>query len=258
MPRKILHATLSRFSSVLRGRVLLVTTAAFVAAASLSSAKTAIDIQPTRLEIGAQNHFASFTLRNAADEPLVFQIETYAWAQRGNADALTPTHDLIVAPPILSLEGGASRIVRVALRDVEPGDREKTYRLLVTQVPPKSMIATGIRFVYQLSVPLFVAPSGGAGAKASWSARLEGNKHRIAVTVANLGNVHFRIDELRLLGGFGGQMLLGSLQVAGDVLAGATRVYEVPIQRAPEAPAITVEASAIGQTPVRTAVVLTP
>ncbi len=158
---------------------------------------------------------------------------------------------------MLAIAGGTSRTVRVALRDVSPLDRERTYRMTVTQVPDKT-VARGLQFIYQFSVPLFVAPSGAAQTKLGWSAKLDRRKNRIAVAVANEGNVHVRFDEVRVFGGFAGTVPLGTLQNSGDILAGATHVYEVPLERTPQGQAVVVEASAAGEKPVRTTVPLTP
>jgi fimbrial chaperone protein len=239
------------------GGALMLATAAFLASSGSSHAAGAINIAPTRLELNARSRYTSFTLTNSGNMPMLFQVEAHAWTQKGNDDLLTPTRDLIVAPPVLSIDAGTARIVRVALRDVQPGARELSYRLIVSQVPDK-VKAPGLRFIYQLNVPLFVAPASAVQRRLAWSARLDHVKRRIAVTIENVGNVHFRIDELRLYGGFGGNVPLGSLKDSHDVLAGAMRVYDVALYDLPQGSAITVEALASGEPAVRAVVSLTP
>lgn len=227
------------------------------AAAGLSQAASSINVRPTTLELTASTRFTSLVLTNTGNDPLIFQIHTYLWSQRGDTDALAATNDLIVAPPVLSIAGGTSRTVRVALHDAAPSDREKTYRITVTQVPDRT-VARGLQFIYQFSVPLFVAPAVAPETKLVWSAKLDRHKNRVSVSVANQGNVHVRFDEVRVFGGFTGTVPLGTLQDSGDVLAGATRVYEVPLQRPPVGQAVVVEASATGEKPTRTTVSLAP
>lgn len=237
--------------------IITMTLAASVWTSPSTRAAGAINIQPTRLQLTANSRFTSFTLTNPGDLPLVFQIQTQSWTQKGNRDIVTGTNDLIVAPPVLSIDAGASRVVRLALRDVRPGDRELTYRILITQVPDKTKFH-GLRFIYQLNVPLYVAPVAGPEIKTRFSARLDGSGHLVRVTVQNSGTVHFIVEQLRLFGGFAANVPLGEVQVNSSVLAGASRTYAVPIKARPQTSSITVETSAMGQPPVRATVQLMP
>ena len=165
------------------------------------SGKMGININPTRLEIGAGALSAAVTLINTSDAEELFQIQQFAWAQQDNKDKLTPTEDLVIAPPVVTIQPGETRVVRIALRGDAPSSREATYRVIVAQVPRKVNTANGVQLVYHLSLPLFVDPTAHAVPKATWSARPSADKKHAIVTLDNQGEAHVRLQTIRLLEG---------------------------------------------------------
>lgn len=160
---------------------------------------TVFNIAPVRGDLGPGKNSEAFTVRNDSDEPLVIQTETLAWSQKDGQDELTPTRELLVAPPIFTVPPHAEQIVRAGLRRPPDARRELSYRLLLKETPgPPKPDFQGVRMALQISVPVFVAPvSGEAQAALRWKVT-ESAPGQWRVRVDNSGQGHIRISELRL------------------------------------------------------------
>ena len=61
------------------------------------------------------------TLRNDSAEPVMVQVQTFAWPRTLATADLEPTRELIAVPPVFALAGNAKQIIRVALRGARAG-----------------------------------------------------------------------------------------------------------------------------------------
>jgi len=150
-------------------------------------------ISPLRAELSSRVQTGALTIRNQEETAVVIQAEVLLWEQVDGQDKLTPTRDVLVSPAVFTLTGNGSQLVRVALRRPADGQRELTYRLILTEVPQQaSPEFTGLNVSLRLSLPIFVAPIASANPQLEWSAtrNAEGS---ITVTARNVGNVHSRV-----------------------------------------------------------------
>lgn len=74
------------------------------------------------------------TVSNRGDAAVTLQVRGFTWTQEGGEDRLVPVTDVIVAPAIFSLAAGGAQVVR-ALVQAPAADRERTYRLLIDELP---------------------------------------------------------------------------------------------------------------------------
>jgi len=88
-------------------------------------------VAPIRVDFGAGLRIGAVTVTSEDDHPLVFKNTPSLWTQNADGgDVYTPTSDLVVTPPLLRVETGEPRIVRIGtLRD--PGEVERTVAVLV-------------------------------------------------------------------------------------------------------------------------------
>ena len=115
---------------------------------------------PTRVDLPPDDATGVVTLQNNAAEPVMVQVQTFAWPRSPASADLEPTRDLLAVPPVFELAGNARQIIRVALRGALSGEREHAYRLLITEVPRGATASAGVRFALRLSLPVFVTPPG--------------------------------------------------------------------------------------------------
>ena len=152
-------------------------------------------VAPIRVDFTAGTRIGAVTVTSEDDHPLVFDTPSL-WTQNADGgDVYTPTSDLVVTPPLLRVEAGVPRIVRIGtLR--EPGDVERSYRVFLEEQAPASPEGGGatIAVVIKFGVPVFVAPRS---ERVAGSAEIvERKRGRITMQVKNTGNVHFNVEAI--------------------------------------------------------------
>lgn len=120
-------------------------------------------ITPTRLDFDARARTGVLTLANDGKSSLNFQVRLVRWSQDSEGKDVTEDNaDLIYFPRVTTVEPESKRILRVGLRGSGVDAEEKTYRLIVEEIPPATDSAVPrleIQMRFQFSVPLFVAPA---------------------------------------------------------------------------------------------------
>lgn len=164
--------------------------------AAAAAAASTLSVTPVRVVVPPGHDTTSLTLTNAGRRPETFQIRAFLWTQGQSGPQLTPTTRVQFSPPMGTLAGGASQIVRLMVP--RPAARkEGSYRLFIDQLPPPTAIG-GVTMVLRLSIPVFVEPSGKASASVRW--RLHRRQGLLWLTAINAGRRHILIRELRLRG----------------------------------------------------------
>jgi fimbrial chaperone protein len=190
-------------------------------------------ISPVGAELSAAAQTEAFTLRNQEDAPVVVQAEMFAWEQSGGEDRLTPTRDVLVSPAVFTIPGNGSQLVRVALRRPVDGQRELSYRLLLTEVPQKTeSTVTGLNMALRLSLPVFVAPQALTAARLEWT--VAPGDAGIPLTARNTGNAHARVLSFSVTPA-GATAPVMQQNVATYVLPGQARTWTLDNKNDPAA-----------------------
>lgn len=153
-------------------------------------------VAPIRVDLTSGVRIGAVTVTSEDDRALVFRNSPSRWTQSADgSDAYAPTSDLVVTPPLLRVEAGAPRIVRIGTVR-EPGDVERSYRVFLEEQAPSNLEGTGatVAVVIKFGVPVFVAPRT---VRAAGSAEVvERKAGRIALQIKNTGNVHFNVEAI--------------------------------------------------------------
>jgi fimbrial chaperone protein len=179
-----------------------------------------IGLMPVNVRLDRLNDRATVQVTNNGAEPVVMQADAIAWSRVDGKDIDGPTSDIIVNPPIFTLQPGQTQVLRVGLRRNQELQQEATYRMVLREIPMPRLsdigqVAGQVRVLVALRVPVYVAPAKVQRAE-RWSLRREPGGELVA-SVANTGNVHLKVSELRLQGeGTQGQVL--ALQGPGAVI----------------------------------------
>src|SRR5882757_85258 len=152
-------------------------------------------VNPVRVTLSATQSVAAVTVQNVGSEPTVVQLETSSWSQHDGVDVLTPTTEVLATPPILTIQPGASRVVRVGLRRPPDARQELTYRLFLREVPPPEPISQGLRVALLISMPIFVVPPRPPAPEVRWRA-LRTPDGRLRVQATNTGGSHIQLGQL--------------------------------------------------------------
>src|SRR5512139_3820409 len=214
------------FTSSAAARLLMATAlaGAIVAGAHAGS----LTVTPVVLTLDSRTHSASLTIKNEGNEARVIQTELLSWTQKNGADVQTPSRDILVNPPMATLQPGQSQTVRVGLKRGADNAQELAYRLYLTEVPPPSEHFTGMRIALRLGVPIYVSPKGKPSARLGWRAARAPNG-ALLLTVFNDGNRHLRVDSFKVVDPGTGRALGTSRSAPFTLLAGQGRPYSLAL-----------------------------
>ena len=190
-------------------------------AAALPAGAASLQIAPTTIALPAKGGNATLFVINSGDQPIGVQIEGFAWSQASGTDALAPSPQIQVSPPMTRLKPGERQVIRVRVKP--GGDGEQAYRLVANELPDaKDEQRKGIQFRFSFSVPVFTssAPETAAASGLSWS--LNGS----TLTMHNGGASRAKLSALRLVASSGSEIPVASGNLV-YVLAGASMQWQV-------------------------------
>jgi fimbrial chaperone protein len=118
-------------------------------------------VSPVRIFMQPRERATAVTVTNEGDTPLVMQVELFTWKQTDSgADELTPTDDIVLAPPVIKLAPKAKQVVRLANLRPAPVGAQQTYRMIVRELPEAAAQQPGVQIQVALafSLPVFITP----------------------------------------------------------------------------------------------------
>ena len=205
-----------------RLRLLLAALLALLTGAA--SAQNSFTVTPLRVDLSAQSPAAVVDVINTSTGPLTLQMQQRAWVQLDGGDGQAETRDLILSPAIFTLQRGEKQVVRIALRGAPETQRERAYRVFVSEVPtPQVKVApdaSGFRVALRMDIPLFVAPLQPSAPQPSYA--LDTKAARLVVS--NAGSAHIRYTDFTV---FEAGRKIADLPIF-TVLAGSERSFELP------------------------------
>jgi len=158
-------------------------------------------VAPTSLTFTAPASTGTLTLRNDGTTAINVQVRPFAWSQYGGQDALLPTRDVVVSPPITMLNPGVDYVVRVVRIVKRPVQGEEAYRVLVDELPDPARRKGNVTVLIRYSVPVFFSAATASAADVQW--QINPRPNSVEIFAANLGDRHLRVANLRAIAGQG-------------------------------------------------------
>lgn len=155
------------------------------------------------------------------------QLRAFAWSQAGDRDVLSPTHDIIMSPPIFTLAKDGSQTIRLMLRRGSGATGERTYRLLIDEVPASDPKAQQVQVAMRLSLPIIVGSPASRASSLHWRAT-RGANGQIMLSAINRGRAFERVQSIAVTGQDGRQHAGTAIAANSYILAGAERRWTVP------------------------------
>jgi fimbrial chaperone protein len=185
-----------------------------------------LEINPVLITLAAGQTATTIEVANHGEAPTALQARAYRWTQAGDDDALTPTQDIIVSPPIFTVPNGASQTVRLLLRGGTAAGNERSYRLVLDEVPPTDNRPRQVAFTLRLSLPVFAGtPSSGRQAL-QWRAE-HGSGGQTVLTASNAGSAYDKLRAIDVTLSDGSHPKVVSRGTNPYILAGAERHWVV-------------------------------
>lgn len=198
------------------------TLAILVAGAALSTPATAgsFRVNPVQINLPADRQSTTLTITNSDSSPVSVRVQGYAWTQRGGEDVYTPTGNVIVSPPIFTIPGGKTQLVRIGLKSRTAAG---AYRVIFEEIPREKPVEGQVQVNLRLNLPLYVLPKGGGKADLSWAAWRDSSGN-LVVEGRNRGNLHDQVLQLEADDGTGRLVLSKQM---GVVLPGSARNWKI-------------------------------
>ena len=183
--------------------------AAALALATASAAAPAIaaefSVTPVRIFMTPRDRAVAITVTNDGDQEMVVQADLYSWKQKpGGEDELVLTEDMILSPPIVRLAPKSRQVVRLARLGAPPTLDEKTYRMIVREVPeagPAQNKDLKLQVALAFSLPIFITPPSAKRQLVCATQRIAADTVR--ASCENKGNAYAQMRGFALLGGSG-------------------------------------------------------
>jgi fimbrial chaperone protein len=156
-------------------------------------------VDPVRIDLDSSQTSSSLVLRNNDQEPAVIQVSLMAWSQINGEDVYTPTQDILITPPIVTIKPEADQIIRLALRRSLDHSQELTYRIFLQEVPPPPRSGfRGLQVALRMSVPIFVKSNKTLLPKMQWKMVYISQEQVLRVELINNGNAHLHLYEFAI------------------------------------------------------------
>jgi fimbrial chaperone protein len=188
-----------------------------------------VSIMPVNVHLDRQNDRATVQVVNNGNDVVVMQAEAIAWTRQAGQDLDAPTQELIVNPPIFTLQPGQTQILRLGLRRTPDLQQEATYRMVLREVPvaraSENRVSGQVRVLVALRVPVYVAPNQ-VRREQAWQVQRTAGGETVA-TVSNNGNVHMKVSELRLAGAGGENKVVAVSGAQSVIFPGEQRTFRI-------------------------------
>ncbi len=208
---------------------------------------SSFNVSPLKIVLSGKSSSALLEITNQSDEPLRLQLSVSVWDQSPAGEILlTATDDVIVFPPLFTVEPGEKRKIRLGA--VTPrGVTEKSYRVVVEELPPAKPGETEggvIRVLTRMTIPVFLEPLNKKTVTGE-IVNLTLRNGTASFDVRNTGNMHFSVSRIEVVGlGTSGEPIARHGVEGWYVLAGSSRRYDIRLSSADcrNLTALTVEA----------------
>ena len=183
-------------------------------------------VTPVRIFMQPKERAAAITVTNEGDDELVMQADVFTWKQKADGDDdLVLSEDLILSPPIIKLAPHARQVVRLAVLKPQASSEQRTYRMIVREVPEARAAdkAVQVQIALAFSLPVFITPPDAKRDLACSVQRVGGDAVR--ASCANGGRAYAQARELALLAADGHK--LAARDTGGYILPGTKRAFEL-------------------------------
>jgi fimbrial chaperone protein len=189
-----------------------------------TAAAGSIRVAPTWLELTPERSATVVTITNSGTAPTLIQLEAKRWNQKSGTDEYIAADELILSPPIFTLQPGAEQLVRIGSRAKPAFAAEESYRLFVQEVPTPAMgRGRELSVVLRIGVPLFVVPTNSSPAQLRAELACDEHAPR-TLLLQNTGGRALRLDELKIRPESGKP---DQVERGVYVLAGSTRALQL-------------------------------
>jgi fimbrial chaperone protein len=175
---------------------------------------------------------------------VVVQARSFLWEQNGDADTLLASPEIVISPPIFTLQPGTTQTLRIMLRTHESLRNARHFRLLVDDITPSPAGQVGSRIAIRMSLPVFTDANMQRPAQLRW--KMESSQpDTVTLKVTNDGATYENIRKVELAYADGTLSAASPLASNTYILPGATRLWSVPSTHRPSHGPVTLNVTTV-------------
>ena len=199
-----------------------------IAASDVAFAQASFSVDPLLIELDAQSNSSVLSITNPTAREIRFEIKAFLWNQAppDGTMQLTPTPDVVIFPPLVSIKPRMTQRVRVGTT-AAPGAIEKSYRIMIEELPTgdAAPVANAVAIRTRIGIPVFIAPTKVVRAGSIGDVSIK--NRTVSVTLSNTGTKHVMVDEVVIRGMVGPDEQSFEQSMQGwYVLAGKSRTWQ--------------------------------
>ncbi|MEQ1067471.1 fimbria/pilus periplasmic chaperone [Acinetobacter sp. XH1741] len=206
---------------------IFIITGLFLSLSTIINAAT-IRLSPVTVEILSHQKASSISLYNQSNDSADLQVRIFEWSQNNGQDQLTPTDEITISPPFLKLKPSESYNLRVVRINPEPISGEKTYRIIIDELPKpvdSRKASQGVNVLLRSSLPVFVVNKD-AITQLNW--KIDSHQKEAFLNIRNIGNRHALLNDLMLVDNTENKSYPIKVNtVNGYILAKQTKSYSI-------------------------------
>lgn len=197
-----------------------------------SALASSISTFPMRVELEEGTSVGNLTVMNGDDKPVNVQVRAMKWTQdeKTGAEHQEETKELVFFPKIFTIPAKGEMVIRVGYQGAV-GDHEKSYRLLVRELPVDEEGQTGARFAMQISSPAFIYAKGAVQLTKPQVQGIEVSDGVLMARVTNDSPRYYSMHKLILSGSKGGKEVYSGEVAGWYVLSGVSKLFPLKISR---------------------------
>ncbi|AMO99844.1 gram-negative pili assembly chaperone, N-terminal domain protein [Collimonas arenae] len=153
------------------------------------------NVNPIGFDLSVERPSGVLQIRNTGDTPVRIQVGAVDWSTDGRQEVQADTDALLLNPPIFAIQPGQIQFLRFGMRNPATPATEKSYRLLIEEVPSGGPQPPGLKTLLRVSIPVFIVPLQ-KQESISWQLRRQAGG--LVLIAANNGNVHNKIVSIQL------------------------------------------------------------
>lgn len=143
-----------------------------------NSYAASLRISPIKVDFLENQKAQSLSIYNQSSEPVSIQARVFLWTQEDGKEVLKPTDDLVVSPPFMTMQSASSYNYRIIRLDNSPVSTEKSYRLILDELPkPKDSnnSSQNLNVLLRTSIPIFIKTKND-NLNLTWNIKFENNQ----------------------------------------------------------------------------------
>ncbi|MGI4852291.1 MAG: fimbrial biogenesis chaperone [Janthinobacterium lividum] len=157
------------------------------------------NINPVQINFNKDQKIETLIITNYDSNPLTVHLKVKKWHQKNGENFYVDTKDLLMAPPIATIDANSSQVIRLALKAPRHDHNENAYRLFITEIPnleSHNVTQTGLNFTLNISMPIFVHPLNDASVEPVFQASISQGQLRLK----NSGRRHGHLKSVHIPG----------------------------------------------------------